>query len=205
MIHDVVVRVLHIGTEELHDNADSRVLVINLLRYFFPAQIGASSAKKVDRLSDIDTESYQIRNSTALLSAHSMDHHLIFSGNCFSGESCRNVQIIQANYIIFARKLVEHEKDSRMQGGTLLLQIFLGSSYISKVERVSVPVLTDTVSLKPVSFFLVANSLFVLMSSLKANGLLITGKMFANIPSLHTDTIDMAQKIINLMVGMRFS
>jgi hypothetical protein len=92
-----------------------------------------------------------------------------------------------------------------MQGGTLLLQIFLGSSYISKVERVSVPVLTDTVSLKPVSFFLVANSLFVLMSSLKANGLLITGKMFANIPSLHTDTIDMAQKIINLMVGMRFS
>jgi len=104
----------------------------------------------------------------------------------------------------FAWKLVKQEKDSGVQGGTLLLEIFLGSSNVLKVERVSVPVLTDAVNLETVSFFLVANSLLVLMSSLKANSLLITGKMFANIPSLHADTIDMAQKIIDLVVWMCF-
>jgi hypothetical protein len=104
----------------------------------------------------------------------------------------------------FAWKLVKQEKDSGVQGGTLLLEIFLGSSNISKVERVSVPILTDEVSLETISFFLVANSLLVLMSSLKANSLLITGKMFANIPSLHDDAIDMAQKISNLWFGCVF-
>ncbi len=95
--------------------------------------------------------------------------------------------------------MVKQEKDSGVQGGTLLLEIFLGSSNVSKV-----PILTDAVSLETISYFLVANSLFVLMSSLKANSLLITGKMFANIPSLHADTIDMAQKIIDLVVWMCF-
>jgi len=128
-----------------------------------------------------------------------MDHHLIFSCNCFSCKSCQNAQAVQANYIVIAWKLGEQEKDSGVQGGTLLLEIFLGSSNVSKV-----PILTDAVSLETISYFLVANSLFVLMSSLKANSLLITGKMFANIPSLHADMIDMAQKIIDLMVWMCF-
>jgi hypothetical protein len=143
-------------------------------------------------------------NSTTVSSAHSMDHHLIFSCNCFYCKSCQNVQVVQANYVIFAWKMVKQEKDSGVQGGTLLLEIFLGSSNISKVERVSVPILTDEVSLETISFFLVANSLLVLMSSLKANSLLITGKMFANIPSLHADEIDMAQKNIEFVVWMCF-
>jgi hypothetical protein len=133
-----------------------------------------------------------------------MDHYLIFPLNCFSCKSCQNLQVIQANHVVLAWKQAEQEKNSGMQRGTLLLQTFLGSSNILKVEGVSITILIDAVSLETISFFLVANSLFVLMSSLKANSLLITGKMFTNIPSLHANMTDMAQKIINLVVGMHF-
>jgi hypothetical protein len=40
------------------------------------------------------------------------------------------------------------------------------------------------------------------MPFLKADCLLITGKMFSNIPGLHTHPIYMSQKVINLVVWM---
>ena len=52
------------------------------------------------------------RNSMPLLSAHTMNHDAVFSSDCFSGKSSRNVEIIQANDMIFSWELVKQEKDS---------------------------------------------------------------------------------------------
>jgi hypothetical protein len=52
------------------------------------------------------------RNSMPLLSAHTMNHDTIFSIDCSSGQSSRNVEIIQANDVIFSSELVKQEKDS---------------------------------------------------------------------------------------------
>ncbi len=131
-----------ISVEELHDNIDSRILIINPF-FSLPTQIGETD-EKVHWLSVVDTERYQAftlwvilqhnsfcchsdcwllislhlflknasMNSAPLLSAHSMDHQLIFSRNSFFGKSCQNLETIQADNMIFARKLVKHEKDS---------------------------------------------------------------------------------------------
>jgi hypothetical protein len=41
-----------------------------------------------------------------------MNHDAVFSSDCFSGKSSRNVEIIQANDMIFSWELVKQEKDS---------------------------------------------------------------------------------------------
>jgi len=113
---------LHLCSKELHGHIDSSILVIHSFFFLFPTQVGASSAEKAHQFSVIDTKCYQVlavsvilqhsRFSMPLLSAHTMNHDAIFSSDCFSGKSSRNVEIIQANDMIFSWELVKQEKDS---------------------------------------------------------------------------------------------
>jgi hypothetical protein len=94
--------------------------------------------------------------------------------------------------MIFAQKLVKKDKDSGVHQQSLFLQIFLGAEALM------------VACMRAISFFLVANSLLVLISSLKANCLFISGKMLTKIPSPHTDTIYSAPKLSILWSGEFF-
>lgn len=71
-------------------------------------------------------------------------------------------------------------------------------------KPIIVPILTGKASRKALSFILVTNCHMVFMSLTETNSLFIKGKMFAKIPSLHTDPIYVAPKIIDLIAQTSF-
>ena len=92
-----------------------------------------------------------------------------------------------------------------MKGGTFSFQVFFWCHCIAKIETVSVSIFTNAVCLEAITLSFVINPLLVLMLALKTNCLLITGDMFSHIPCIHANPIDVAQKIINLVVRVSLS
>ena len=89
---------------------------------------------------------------------------------------------------------------SRVQGRESHVKVLLRRRLISKVECVGVAAITDSIALKSISFLLVSDSSFILMTSLEPDCLLISQEILAQLPCKSGDALKVLEEHIHLPI-----
>ena len=143
--------------------------------------------------------------ASLISSCYTFHHNLLVMLEGIKAELGQHVQVVEPDLVILVHQTIKESHAASMQWREPCINVVFWCRLIPKVERERVPIVSQAVTLKPITFLLESDTKFVLVLTLESHSLFITRQIPSRHPCIAEDKLQVAQELVNFEVRVCLS